>query len=71
MFQIRESDDVSVKMNFLELIQILLKDPEERKHFFMVRLYTCSSLKSHKVATLCDKCFHFLLWNLAVFKLLF
>uniref|UniRef100_A0A3B5M7S3 C2H2-type domain-containing protein n=1 Tax=Xiphophorus couchianus TaxID=32473 RepID=A0A3B5M7S3_9TELE len=35
MFQIRESDDLSVKMNFLELIQILLKDPEERKHFFM------------------------------------
>uniref|UniRef100_A0A3B5QF80 Zinc finger protein 420-like n=1 Tax=Xiphophorus maculatus TaxID=8083 RepID=A0A3B5QF80_XIPMA len=35
MFQIREPDDESVKMNFLELIQILLKDPEERKHFFM------------------------------------
>uniref|UniRef100_A0A3P9PHN7 Zinc finger protein 420-like n=1 Tax=Poecilia reticulata TaxID=8081 RepID=A0A3P9PHN7_POERE len=35
MFQIRESDDESVKMNFLELIQILLKDPEKRKHFFM------------------------------------
>ncbi|XP_008399543.2 zinc finger protein 420-like [Poecilia reticulata] len=32
---IRESDDESVKMNFLELIQILLKDPEKRKHFFM------------------------------------
>uniref|UniRef100_A0A3B3XPA4 C2H2-type domain-containing protein n=1 Tax=Poecilia mexicana TaxID=48701 RepID=A0A3B3XPA4_9TELE len=35
MFQIREPDDESVKMNFLELIQILLKDPEERKHFFV------------------------------------
>uniref|UniRef100_A0A087XE66 Zinc finger protein 420-like n=1 Tax=Poecilia formosa TaxID=48698 RepID=A0A087XE66_POEFO len=32
---IREPDDESVKMNFLELIQILLKDPEERKHFFV------------------------------------
>ncbi|KAM4712120.1 uncharacterized protein FYW61_021114 [Anableps anableps] len=32
---VRESDDELVKMNFLELIQILLKDPEERKDFFM------------------------------------
>ncbi|MEQ2196170.1 hypothetical protein XENOCAPTIV_025549, partial [Xenoophorus captivus] len=46
---VKESDDELVKLNFLELIQILLKDPEEKNDFFMVRLFTCSFLKSHLV----------------------
>lgn len=44
--QVGESDDESVKITFFELIPIVLKDPDERKDFFMVRRFTCSSLKS-------------------------
>lgn len=39
MMQVTEPDDL-VKTNFVELIQVLLEDPEERKDFFMVRIYS-------------------------------
>lgn len=38
ILQINESGE-EVAVNFLELIQILLKDPEAKQVFFMVRHY--------------------------------
>lgn len=47
ILQIKESEE-EVAANFLELIQTLLKDPEERRDFFSVRqrqlLFSCCRL---------------------------
>lgn len=39
VLQLKESKEEEVAVNFLELIQNLLKDPEERQDFFSVRQY--------------------------------
>lgn len=39
ILQMKESEEEEMAVNFLELIQSLLKDPEERRDFFLVRQY--------------------------------
>ncbi len=39
ILQMKESEEEEIAVKFLELIQTLLKDPEERRDFFLVRQY--------------------------------
>lgn len=66
ILQMTEPEEEEVVVNFLELIQTLLKDPEERRDFFLVRRYhihICGARFSCKCYLLLHtfSC----LWNLA------
>ena len=39
MLQMKESEQEELVVNFLELVQTLLKDPEGRRDYFLVRRY--------------------------------